>query len=279
MSWCFDFLQSQIWTWSLVCGAHWSLKGTCGLMPYGFFRSSECCFKTMVGAENPWEVGNCSLGVFLPRSYCFSWRRESQDTPTLISCFQVNSLYYLPHTLRIMVSPSLLLLLTWHNLPMMFSSVQSLSRVWLFPIPWIAASQASLSITIIISWSLLKLMSIKLVMPSNHLILGHPLLLLPSIFPSIRVFSNESALHNRWPKYWSFRISPSNEYSGLISFWIDWFDLLAVHGTLKSLLQHHSSEASILWRLAFFMIQLSHPYMTIQKTIALIIWTSSKDNH
>ena len=119
--------------------------------------------------------------------------------------------------------------------------------------------------------SLLKLMSIELVMPSNHLILCHPLLLQPSIFPSIRVFSNESVLHIRWPKYWSFSfsISPSNEYSGLISFRIDWFDILAVKGTLKNLLQHRSSKESVLWCSAFFMVQLSHPYMTTGKTIAL----------
>ena len=121
------------------------------------------------------------------------------------------------------------------------------------------------------SRSLLKLMSIESVMPSNHLILCHPLLLLPSIFPSIRVFSNESALRIRWPKYccFSFSISPSNEYSGLISFWIDWFDLPAVQGTLKSLLQDHSLKASILWLSAFFIVQLSHPYMTTRKTITL----------
>ena len=118
-------------------------------------------------------------------------------------------------------------------------------------------------------------MSIELVMPSNHLILYRPLLLLPSIFPSIRVFSNESVLHIRWPKYWSFSfsISPSNAYSGLISFRTNWFDLLAVQGTLKSLLQHHSSKASILQQSAFFMVQLSHPYMTTGKTIALTRWT------
>ena len=128
-----------------------------------------------------------------------------------------------------------------------FSSVQSLSRVQFFVTPWTAVHQASLSITN--SWSLLKFMSIESVIPSNHLILCRPLLLLPSIFPSIRVFSNESVLHIRWPKYWSFSfsISPSNEHSGLISFRIDWFDLLVVQGTLKSLLQHHSSKASILW--------------------------------
>ena len=131
--------------------------------------------------------------------------------------------------------------------------------------PWTAARQASLSITN--SWGLLKHMSIESVMPSNHLILYHPLLLPPSIFPSIRVFSSESVLCIRWPKYWSFSISisPSNEYSGLISFRIDWLDLLVVQRTLKSLLQHHSSKASILWCSAFFIVQLSHPYMTTGK--------------
>ena len=135
-----------------------------------------------------------------------------------------------------------------------------------------AARQASLSITN--SRSLLKLMSIALVMPTNRVILSHPLLLLPSIFPSIRVFSNESFLCIRWPKYWrfNFSISPSNEYSWLISFRMDWLDLLAVQGA-KSLLQHHSSKASILWRSAFFMVQLSHPYMTTVKTIAFTRWT------
>ena len=135
--------------------------------------------------------------------------------------------------------------------------------------PWTATRQASLSITN--SQSLLKLMSIVSVMPFNHLMLCHPFILLPSIFPSIRVFSSESVLHIRWPKYWnfSFSISPSNEYSGLISFRMDWLDLLAFQGTLKSLLQHHSSKASILRRSAFFIVQLSHPYMTTGKTIAL----------
>ena len=139
--------------------------------------------------------------------------------------------------------------------------------------PWTAASRASLSFTT--SWNLLKLMSIESVMPSNHFILCHPLFLLPSVFPSIRVFSNESTLLIRWSKYWSFSfsISPCNEYSELILFRIDWFDLLAVQGTLKSLLQHHSSKASILQCSAFFMVQLSHPYMTTGKTIALTIWT------
>ena len=149
------------------------------------------------------------------------------------------------------------------------SSVQSFSRVWLFATPWTTACQASLSITN--SQSLPILMSIESVMPSNHLILCCPLLLPPSIFPSIRVFSNESVLCIRWPKYWSFsfNISPSNEYSGLIFFRIDLLDLLAVQGTLKSLLQHHGSKASILWHSAFLTVQLSHPYMTTGKTIAL----------
>ena len=151
--------------------------------------------------------------------------------------------------------------------------VQSLSRVQLLATPWTAACQASLSITN--SQSLLKLISIESVMPSNHLILCCPLLLLPSIFPSITVFSSESVPHIRWPKYWSFSfsISPSNEYSGLISFRMNWLDLLALQGTLKSLLQHHSSKASILWCSAFFIVQLSHPYMTTGKTTALTRWT------
>ena len=153
--------------------------------------------------------------------------------------------------------------------PVQLSSVQSLSRVQLFATPWIAACQASLSITN--SQSSLKLTSIKLVMPSSHLILCRSLLLLPPIPPNIRIFSNESTLCMRWPKYWnfSFSIIPSKEHPGLISFRMDWLDLLAVHGTLKSLLQHHSSKASILWRSAFFTVQLSHPYMTTGKTIAL----------
>ena len=152
-----------------------------------------------------------------------------------------------------------------------FSSVQLLSHVRLFATPRTAACQASPSL--MISWSLLRLMSIEPVIPSNHLILYCPLLLLPSIFPSIKVFDSESALHIRWPKYrsFSFSISPSNEYSGLISFRIDWFDLLAVQGTLKNLLRPHSSKTSILRCSAFFMVQLSHPYITTGKTIALTI--------
>ena len=150
------------------------------------------------------------------------------------------------------------------------SSVQSLSHVWLFVTPWTAARQASLSITN--SWSLLKLMSIEFVIPSSHLILCCPLLLLPSIFSSIRVFSNESVFCIRWPKYWrfSFSISSYNEYSGLISFRMDWLDLLAVQGTLKSLLQHHSSKASILCCSAFFIVQLS--YSSIRWPVYLLLW-------
>ena len=157
----------------------------------------------------------------------------------------------------------------FHTKIICFGSVQSLSHVWLFVTPWSAARQASLSITN--SRSPPKPMSIELVMPSTHLILCCPLLLLPSIFPSIRVFSNESTLRMRWPKYWrlSFNISLSNEHPGLISFRMDWLDLLAVQGTLKSLRQHHSSKASILQCSAFFIVQLSHPYMTTGKTIAL----------
>ena len=153
------------------------------------------------------------------------------------------------------------------------SSVQLLSHVQLFATLWTTARQASLPITN--SQNLLKLMSIELMMPSNHLILCHPLLLLPSIFPSTRVFTNVSALHIRWPKYWSFSfsISPSNEHPGRISFRMNWLDLLAVQRTLKRLLQHHRSKGSILRCSAFFIVQLSYPYMTTGKTIALIRWT------
>ena len=160
-----------------------------------------------------------------------------------------------------------------------FRSVPSLSRVWLSATPWTAAHQASLSTTN--SQSLPKPMSIESVMPSSHLILCHPLLLLPSIFPSIRVFSNQSALSIRWSNYWSFsfNISPSNEHPGLISFRMDWLDLLAVQGTLKNLIQHHISKASVLWCSAFFTVQLSHPYTTTGKTIALttvdLCWQSN----
>ena len=158
---------------------------------------------------------------------------------------------------------------TWIDNFLGFSSVKSLSRVWLFATPWGAARQASLSITN--SQSPPKPVSIELVMPSNHLVLCCPLLLPPSIFPSIRVFSNELAPHVRWPKYWSFSfsISPPSEHPGLISFRMDWLDLLAVQETLKTLLQHHSSKASILLHSALFIIQLSHPHITTGKTIAL----------
>ena len=158
---------------------------------------------------------------------------------------------------------------TDENCKYQFISVQSLSHVWLFVIPWTVARQASLSITN--SWNLLKLMFVVLVMPSNQLIPSCPLLLLPSIFPRIRVFSTESVLCIRWSKYWtfSFCISPSKEYSGLTSFRMDWLDLLAMQGTLKSLLQHYSSKPSILWCSAFFIAQLSHPYMTTGETIVL----------
>ena len=154
-----------------------------------------------------------------------------------------------------------------------FTSAESLRHVWLFLTQWTAKHQASLSITN--SWSWLKYMSIESVMPSNHLILCHPLLLLPSIFPSIKVLSSESVLRSRWPKYCSFNFSirPSNEYSRLTPFRIDWFDLPAVQGTLKSLFQHHSSKESIFQCSASFMVQLSHSYMTSGKTIALTRWT------
>ena len=163
-------------------------------------------------------------------------------------------------------------LLCWAPCKRILSSVQLLSHVRLFAIPWTAARQGSLSITN--SRSILKLMPIESVMPPNHLILCGPLLPL-SIFPSIRVFSNESVLHIRWPNYWSFRfnIIPSKEHPRLVSFRMDWLDLLAVQGTLKSLLQHHSSKTSILRCSAFFIVQLSHPYMTTGKTIALTRWT------
>ena len=193
-----------------------------------------------VGASLPPSCSFFSCSLFLHFSYSF---------PISLPCFHV---YW-------MKSP----------ITFQFSSVQLLSHVWLFVTPWTAARQASLSITN--SWSLLRLMSIQSVMLSNHLILCHPLLLLPSIFPSMRVFPNESVLWIRWPKYWSFsfNINPSNKHPGLISFRMDWLDLLAVQGTVKSLLQHHSSKASIFQCSAFFTVQLSHPYMTTRKTIAL----------
>ena len=185
-------------------------------------------------------------------------------------CARLFTVWSLAHSITLL-SPSLFFP-SYHSVfPMtfIFSSVQSLSHVQLFATPWTTARQASLSITN--SRSPPKPMSIDSVMPSNHLILSGSLLLLPSIFPSIRVFSNESALRIRWPKYWSFSfsISPSNEHPGLISFRMDWLDLLAIQGTLKSLLQHHTSKASILRHSAFFIVQFSHPYVTNGKTIAL----------
>ena len=194
--------------------------------------------------------------LYLNSGYSYTWILNNDKT----SLIKINNSLLCP-------SPETI------SSPPQFSTVQSLGRVQFFATPRTAARQSSLSITN--AWSLLKLMSIEAVMPSNHLFLCRPLLLLPSIFPSIRVFSNESLLHIRCPKYWSFSFSISSfqEYSGLISFRMDWLDLLAVQGTFKSLLQHHSSKASVLQCSAFFMIQLSHPYMTTGKTIALTIWT------
>ena len=180
-------------------------------------------------------------------TFCLAWGQISPFSLCGLVCCNCLYCMCIPHSGTMTMSS------------VQFSSGQSLSHVRLFVTPWTAASQASMSITN--SWSLLRLMSTETVMSFKHLILCDPLLLLPSIFPSIRVFSNESVLHIRWPKYWSFSfsISLSNEYSGLISFRMDWFNLLAVQETLKSLLQHHCSEASTLWGSAFFMVQLSNP--------------------
>ena len=213
-----------------------------------------------------------SLRLFSVLFILFTLFCSSEVIPTILSSsslvhFSVSDIVlmipyrvFLISAIMFFVSPCFLILL---------SSVQLLSCVRLFVTPWIAACQASLSITN--SQSSLRLMSIESVMPSSHLILGRPFLLLPPIPPSIRVFSNESTLCMRWPKYWSFSFSliPSKEHPGLIFFRMNWLDLLAVQGTLKSLLQHHSSKASILRRSAFFTVQLSHPYMTTGKTVAL----------
>ena len=224
------------------------------------------CFSHVRLCATPWTVAHQA-----PLSTEFSRQEYWSGLP-----FPPNISYYWSNILIVIVNYKILFKLRYlFKLPFMdfkgdqFSSVQSLSCVWLFVTPWIAAYQASLSITN--SQSLLELMSIELVMALNSLILCHPLLLLPSIFPSIRVFSKESVICIQWPKYWSFSfsISPSNEYSGLVSFRIDWFDLLVIHGTLKNPLQHHSSKASILWRSAFFIVQLSYPSMTTGKTISL----------
>ena len=233
-------------------------------IPYSFWLSSVCC------------VNHCHTEVsfFLHSHHILNFPLDHWVLGIIDSLFQVKrkTLWvskatclflqlarWLPHSVS-----QYSCLISVHDI----SSVQSLSHVWLFAIPWTAACQVSLSITN--SENVLKLMSIELVMSSNHLILCHHLILLPSIIPSIRVFSNES-VHIRWPKYWSFSfsISPSNEYSGLISFRMDWLDHLAVQETLKRVLQHHSSKASILRRSAFFTVQLSHPYMTTGKTKAL----------
>ena len=188
----------------------------------------------------------------------------STRSPVNIWGFKDSQLIFGVSTLRLLIPihPLFLKYIIIQNTQQKFSSVQLLSRVWLFATPWTAAHQASLSITN--SQSSLRFTSIKSVMPSSHLILCRPLLLLPSTPPSITVFSSESTLCMRWPNYWSFsfNISPSNEYPGLISFRMGWLDLLAVQEALKSLLQHHSSKASILRHSAFFMVQLSHPYMT-----------------
>ena len=213
---------------------------------------------------------------------CTEWRRSRTERSKETWISSLNSRMLLSHftcqpsTWWIIIFVNIIITTTaakqqnniyWQLLCVQLSSVQSFSSVRLFPTPWIAARQASLSITN--SWSLLKLMSIESVMPSSHLILCRPLLLLPPIPPSVRVFSNESALCMRWPKYWSFSfsISPSKERPGLISLRMDWLDLLAVQGTLKSLLQHHSSKASILQCSAFFTVQLSHPYMTAGESL------------
>ena len=208
-----------------------------------------------------------------------NWATELTDILIVLSISSLTYFLFCSPSRNVLSNMVVIIHMWWLNLDQLklnkitFNSVQSLSRVRLFVTPWTAARQDSLSITS--SWSLLKLVCIESVMPSNHLILCHPLLLLPSNFPSIRVFSKESALCIRWPKYWSFSfsISPSNEYWGLISFRMDCFGLLAVQRTFKSLPQHHSSKASILWHSAFSIVQLSHPYMTTGKTITLTRWT------
>ena len=188
-------------------------------------------------------------------------------------------MYFLPFPNISMIYPSIYISYIPYKLNFSISSVEPLSCIWFFATPWSAARQASLSITN--SWSPPKPMSIELVMSSNHLILCCPLLLLPSIFPSIQVFSSESALCFMWPKYcsFSFNISPSNEHPGLISFRIEWLDLLAVQGTLKSLLQHYNSKESILWHSAFLMVHLSHLYMTTRKSCSTVVLISGEKIH
>ena len=226
----------------------------------------------------PWDFPGKNTGVGCHFSCRQSSRPRDQTRISCSSCIDRQILYNWTSwgDLKKMRLAKLWLNLqdsTLHHMTHQISSVQSFSCVWLFATPWTAARKVSLSITN--SQSLLKLRSIASVMPSNHLILCCPLLLLPSIFPSIRVFSNESVLHIRWPKYWCsmFSISPSNEHLGLIFSRMDWLDLLVVQGPLKSLLQHQSSKASVLWHSVFFTVQLSHPYMTTGKIITLTRWT------
>ena len=230
--------QSAVSTEESASSTHSEARASASWLPRGVSACEPRC-------ERPWGWPEAPAGE--PR--CFTTYPDPRRAYSWSSAFQ------------------LLTVQDTGSIP--FSSVQLLSRVRLLATPWTIAHQASLSITN--SQSTPKSMSIESVMPSNYLILYHPLLLLPPILPSIKVFSNESALHIRWPKYWifSFNISPSDEHPGLISFRINWLDLLAVQGTLKSLLQHHGSNASILWCSAFFIVQLSHPYMTTGKAIAL----------
>ena len=258
-------MKTRFWPYICIPGLPWWL------------RQQKICLQCKRPGFNPWIRK-------------IPWRREWQPTPVFLPgeshghsslagdspwcCKELDMTEQLTIVCFLMFTAALLTIVKIWKQPdghQQISSVQSLSRVQLFEIPWTIACQASLSITN--SWSPPKLMSIESVMPSNHLFLCPPLPLLPSIFPSIRVFSNESVLRVRWPNYWSFsfNISSSNEHSGLISFRMDWLDLLAVQGTLKCLLQHYSSKASILQCSAFFIVQLSHPYMTTGKTIALTI--------
>ena len=225
-------------------------------------------FPHSVGCLFVWLMVSFSVQMFLHLIWMNSWIMNSfaeTYVKSIVPIFSSRSL-----TASSLIFRSLMYFM--FILYLVYSSAQSLSRVQLFATPWITACQASLSITN--SWSILKLMPIELVMPSSHLILCHPLLLLSPIPPGIRVLSNESTLRIRWPKYWSFSfsISPSNEHPGLISFRMVWLDLLAVYRTLKSLLQHHSSKASIFQHSAFLTVQLSHPHMTSRKTIALTRW-------
>ena len=285
---------SHVWLfvtpWTTSCQPPLSITKSCSLLK--LILINQWCHTTVSSSVIPfssWLQSFPASGPFL-----MSWFITSggQSIEASASVLPMNIQDWFPLELTGLISlqskglptrlpvPGILQARTLEWVPISFSNawrwkvkVKSLSHIQLLATSWTAAHQASLSF--IISWRLLKLLSIKSVMPSNHVIFCYPLLLLASIFPSIRVFSNEPALCIRWPKYWSFSfsISPSKEYSGLISFRIDWFDLLAVQGTLRSLLQHHSSEASILRCSAFFTVQLSHPYMTTGKTIALTRWT------